>query len=86
MHIVWSGRALQHLDHLHTVLQAGVPPEVYTTCVGGPDTGSALLEHPAVASVFFTGSYDTGRQVGCGDWCGQLLVSEIFHVGSTHAR
>jgi aldehyde dehydrogenase (NAD+) len=43
---------------------AGLPPGVCNVVVGcGPTTGAALIRHPKVAHVAFTGSVPTGREV-----------------------
>jgi aldehyde dehydrogenase (NAD+) len=43
---------------------AGLPPGVCNVVVGrGPSTGAALVRHPGVAHVGFTGSVATGRQI-----------------------
>src|SRR3954466_13351272 len=44
--------------------RAGLPDGIVRTVQGGPETGSALVEAPQVAKVFFTGSVATGRTVG----------------------
>ncbi len=44
--------------------QAGLPEGVATVLVGpGEQTGRALLDHPAIAKVSFTGSETTGREI-----------------------
>jgi len=44
--------------------QAGFPPGVVNVVTGfGPDVGSALVEHPLVSKVAFTGSDATGQRV-----------------------
>ncbi len=40
--------------------EAGVPEEVLCCVPGGPDIGRALAQHPAVATIAFTGSKDVG--------------------------
>jgi len=42
-------------------LEAGVPPGVLNVVVGGGATGSALVEHPGVDKISFTGGTDTAR-------------------------
>jgi acyl-CoA reductase-like NAD-dependent aldehyde dehydrogenase len=42
--------------------EAGLPPGVFTTIVGGGDAGAALLAQD-IDAVCFTGSYATGRKV-----------------------
>ena len=39
----------------------GLPPGVFSFVHGGPETGAALVRHPATAAVGFTGSHAAGR-------------------------
>jgi 1-pyrroline-5-carboxylate dehydrogenase len=41
----------------------GVPPGVFNFVTGGKSTGKALAEHPDVAGITFTGSYNVGMQI-----------------------
>jgi 1-pyrroline-5-carboxylate dehydrogenase len=64
----WAGRLLA--DCLR---DAGAPPGVFNYLSGdGPVAGEALLAHPKLAGVTFTGSYDTGmhiwRRLAAGSW------------------
>ena len=44
--------------------EAGFPPGVFNVVTGyGPTTGGALVRHPGVDKVAFTGSTETGKQV-----------------------
>jgi phenylacetaldehyde dehydrogenase len=45
-------------------LQAGVPPGVFNIVAGGAEAGQALVAHPLVRKVSFTGSTRAGKQVG----------------------
>ena len=45
-------------------LKAGVPPGVFNVVPGGAETGQALVAHPLIRKVTFTGSTAAGRQVG----------------------
>ena len=40
--------------------EAGVPEEVLCCLPGGPDVGRALVRHPEIATIAFTGSKDVG--------------------------
>jgi (Z)-2-((N-methylformamido)methylene)-5-hydroxybutyrolactone dehydrogenase len=51
------------LEFMKLVDDAGFPPGVVNVVTGGPDVGSALVEHPLVAKVAFTGSDATGQRV-----------------------
>lgn len=43
--------------------QAGLPPGVVNIITGAGETGRALVEHPGIDKVAFTGSTDVGRQI-----------------------
>jgi aldehyde dehydrogenase (NAD+) len=44
-------------------LQAGLPPGLVNVIVGGPDAGAALVRHPDVRKVSFTGGVETARKI-----------------------
>jgi len=47
------------------VQEAGIPPGVVNIVTGfGPTAGAALVAHPDVDKIGFTGSTETGRQIG----------------------
>jgi acyl-CoA reductase-like NAD-dependent aldehyde dehydrogenase len=43
--------------------EAGLPPGVLNVVTGGPQTGEALVAHPDVRRVAFTGQTSTGRRI-----------------------
>jgi aldehyde dehydrogenase (NAD+) len=43
--------------------EAGVPPGVVNIVTGAGDTGQALVDHPGIAKLAFTGSTDVGRLI-----------------------
>ena len=43
--------------------EAGIPAGVVNLLTGGPETGRALIEHPGVDKVSFTGSTEVGREI-----------------------
>jgi acyl-CoA reductase-like NAD-dependent aldehyde dehydrogenase len=45
-------------------LEAGIPPGVLNVLTGEGDTGAALVEHPGVDKIAFTGSTEVGREIG----------------------
>jgi len=50
---------------VQTLVDAGLPPGVVNILSGsGPSTGAALVEHPDVRAISFTGSSEVGSQVG----------------------
>ncbi|WFE21545.1 aldehyde dehydrogenase family protein [Solwaraspora sp. WMMD937] len=46
--------------------EAGVPPGVFNVLTGDGEVGAALVAHPGVAKVSFTGSTEVGRSVMAG--------------------
>ena len=44
-------------------LQAGLPPGLVNVIVGGPEAGAALVGHPKVSKVSFTGGVETARRI-----------------------
>jgi acyl-CoA reductase-like NAD-dependent aldehyde dehydrogenase len=50
-------------EYLQVFLDAGMPPGVVNSVPGGAEVGEALIDHPAVRKVHFTGSCDVGAKV-----------------------
>ncbi len=44
-------------------IEAGFPPGVLNIVTGGPETGKALVQHPGVDKVAFTGSTVVGKEI-----------------------
>jgi benzaldehyde dehydrogenase (NAD) len=63
--------------------EAGLPPGLLHVLPGGPDVGAALVEHPQVPVISFTGSSAAGRQVGSS--CGRLLKRSLLELGGNSA-
>jgi acyl-CoA reductase-like NAD-dependent aldehyde dehydrogenase len=60
--------------------QAGVPEGVYNTVHGfGEEAGAAIVEHPGVAVVSFTGSCDVGRWIA--ETAGRRLAKVCLELG-----
>ncbi|HEX8723859.1 MAG TPA: aldehyde dehydrogenase family protein [Gemmatimonadaceae bacterium] len=75
-----------HTGHVFVeiLLEAGVPPEVVQLVHGvGEQAGKALVEHPDVPLVSFTGSTDTGRIVG--ETCGRMHKRLSLEMGGKNA-
>jgi aldehyde dehydrogenase (NAD+) len=51
------------LEFARLLDEAGFPPGVFNVVTGGADTGRALVAHPGVDKVAFTGSTETGTSV-----------------------
>ncbi|WP_019926894.1 aldehyde dehydrogenase [Nocardia sp. BMG111209] len=62
---------------------AGIPPGVLNIVTGGPETGAALVEHPGVDKVAFTGSTRAGRIIA--ETCGRLLRPVTLELGGKSA-
>src|SRR5438128_1167055 len=45
-------------------LEVGLPPGVLNVLTGDGSTGAALVEHPGVDKIAFTGSTEVGREIG----------------------
>lgn len=63
-----SGLEIARLLH-----ESGVPQDVFAPLVGGPETGTTLLQQE-VDGVFFTGSYATGRRIA------EAMGPRMIHV------
>ena len=60
--------------------EAGVPEGVYATIHGfGPEAGAALVEHPDVAVISFTGSCEVGRWIA--ETTGRRLAKTCLELG-----
>ncbi len=44
-------------------VEAGVPAGVVNVVTGGPEAGAALVRHPKVAKISFTGSTEVGKEI-----------------------
>ncbi|OQP05671.1 aldehyde dehydrogenase [Geobacillus sp. 46C-IIa] len=64
--------------------EAGLPDGVFNVVHGdGPTAGNALVEHPDVPVISFTGSNDVGRQIA--EKCGRLLKKVSLEMGGKNA-
>ena len=45
-------------------LEVGLPPGVLNVVTGDGDTGAALVDHPGIEKIAFTGSTEVGRAIG----------------------
>ncbi len=67
------------------LLEAGLPPEVIQLVHGnGEVVGRALVEHPDVPVISFTGSTETGRFVG--ETCGRMHKRLSLEMGGKNAQ
>jgi alpha-ketoglutaric semialdehyde dehydrogenase len=67
------------------MLEAGLPPEVIQLVHGlGELVGKAIVDHPAVPVISFTGSTETGRMVG--ETCGRMHKRLSLEMGGKNAQ
>jgi acyl-CoA reductase-like NAD-dependent aldehyde dehydrogenase len=63
--------------------EAGVPPGAVNLVTGGRDTGAALVTHPEVDKIAFTGSTATGRWIA--DTCAPRFTRMSLELGGKSA-
>jgi acyl-CoA reductase-like NAD-dependent aldehyde dehydrogenase len=68
---------------LRILEEAGLPPGVVNLLFGQDDTGAALVRHPRVAMVSFTGSIEVGRQIA--SYCGANGKRVHLELGGKNA-
>lgn len=75
-----------HTGHVFVeiLLEAGLPPEVIQLVHGDGEVGKAIVEHPGVALVSFTGSTETGSKVG--ETCGRMHKRLSLEMGGKNAQ
>lgn len=66
------------------LLEAGLPAGVFNVIHGDAETGSAIVEHPDVRVVGFTGSTHTGKAIAAR--CGQLNKKVSLEMGGKNAQ
>ena len=54
---------LSTLRLMDLIDEAGFPPGVVNVVIGGPDVGEALVRHPGVSKIAFTGQTATGKEI-----------------------
>ncbi len=64
---------------VRVLLDAGLPAGVVNLIQGGSEAGKALVEHPEVDAVSFTGSTETGAAIGAA--CGRLHKRVSLELG-----
>ena len=74
-----------HTAHLlvEILLEAGVPPHVIQLVHGGEAAGKALVAHPGVPVISFTGSTATGSAIG--EVCGRMHKRLSLEMGGKNA-
>jgi aldehyde dehydrogenase (NAD+) len=66
------------------LLEAGVPSEVIQLVHGDAEAGAAIVGHPDVAAVSFTGSTETGSAIG--EVCGRMHKRLSLEMGGKNAQ
>lgn len=64
--------------------EAGIPPGVVNVVTGGPQVGKALIEHPGVAKISFTGGPGAGAAIAA--TAGSRLVGTTLELGGKSAN
>src|SRR5207245_8854069 len=81
-----SAEAVPHTAHLlvEVLLEAGLPAEVVQLVHGeGSVVGRAMVEHPDVPVISFTGSTETGAIIGA--TCGRMHKRLSLEMGGKNA-
>src|SRR5512146_3090703 len=84
--IIKPSEDVPHTVHrlVELVLEAGLPPEVIQLVHGrGAAAGKALVEHPEVPVISFTGSTQTGSFIG--ETCGRMHKRLSLEMGGKNA-
>ena len=72
------------LRFVEVLEEAGLPAGVLNVVFGyGEEAGDALVRHPDVKAIYFTGSVDTGRIVS--ETCGRMLKKCSLELGGKNA-
>jgi acyl-CoA reductase-like NAD-dependent aldehyde dehydrogenase len=61
------------------IQEAGFPPGVVNILTGFGDTGAAMVDHPGIAKIAFTGSTEVGREIGAK--AGRMLKRVTLELG-----
>ena len=59
--------------------EAGIPAGVINVVTGGPEAGAALVEHPLVKKISFTGGPETARRILHS--CAELIKPAVMELG-----
>lgn len=66
------------------LLDAGLPPGVVNVVLGGPDVGEALVRHPAVSKISFTGGPVVARKILAA--AAENLTPAVLELGGKSAN
>lgn len=65
-------------------LEAGIPPGVVNVVTGGPEVGHALVSHPGIDKISFTGGTATARKLQ--EACAATLKPLVMELGGKSAN
>jgi acyl-CoA reductase-like NAD-dependent aldehyde dehydrogenase len=85
--VIKPSEDVPHTTHrlVELLLEAGLPPEVIQLVHGrGATAGQALVEHPDVPVISFTGSTATGSRIG--EICGRMHKRLSLEMGGKNAQ
>lgn len=69
---------------MEILAEAGLPSGVLNLVHGGPETGEAIVRHPKVRLISFTGSCEVGRVIA--EHCGKTLKRMSLEMGGKNAQ
>ena len=75
--------SLDLITFAEAIKEAGFPPGVINFITGGREAGDALVRHPGVSKIGFTGSTDAGRKIAAA--CGEALKPVSLELGGKSA-
>lgn len=80
------GEDVPHTGHVlvEILLEAGLPPEVIQLLHGDGEVGAAMVAHPDIPLISFTGSTETGSKVG--ETCGRMHKRLSLEMGGKNAQ
>ena len=80
------GEDVPHTGHVlvEILLEAGLPPEVIQLLHGDGEVGAAIVAHPRIPLISFTGSTETGSKVG--EVCGRMHKRLSLEMGGKNAQ
>ncbi len=80
------GEDVPHTGHVlvEILLEAGLPPEVIQLLHGDGEVGAAIVAHPKIPLISFTGSTETGSKVG--EVCGRMHKRLSLEMGGKNAQ
>ena len=72
-------------EFIRALVEAGIPEGVVNfVCGAGEEAGAALVKHPLVRAISFTGSTETGKIIG--ETCGRMNKKLSLEMGGKNAQ